>query len=69
MQTFSVKYGEPRRNRSFRVRGICKHDVLNPCWNNRKDDIPGKHWGGGLACEPCTNAAEDFAKTICGGVK
>jgi len=33
-------------------------DVLNPCWDNRKDDIPGKHWAGGPACEPCTKAAK-----------
>jgi hypothetical protein len=58
MRLFSVEYtSEPRRNRSFLVRGICKCDVLNPCWDNRKDDVPGRHWGGGPACEPCTKAA------------
>lgn len=58
MKTFRVEYTDkPWRNRSFKVRGICCYDVLNPCWDNRKDDIPGKHWGGGIACKPCTEAA------------
>lgn len=59
MKTFEVKYtNEPWRNRSFKVRGICKCDILNPCWDNRPNDIPGEHWAGGPACEPCTNAAK-----------
>ena len=59
MKTFSVNYADkPWFNHSFRVRGICKCDVLNPCWDNRKSDIPGQHWGGGPACEPCTKAAQ-----------
>lgn len=63
MKTFTVSYtGQPWRNRSFKVRGICKFDVLNPCWDNRKDDVPGKHWADepGFevpACEACTKAA------------
>jgi hypothetical protein len=60
---FTVQYAnQPWRNRSFAIRGICEHDVLNPCWDNRKTDIPGQHWGGGLACSPCTEAAK-AAKT------
>lgn len=31
----------------------CQYDVLNPCWDNRPDDVPGKHWGGGDACPEC----------------
>lgn len=60
---FSVTFqNEPWRNRSFMVRGICKCDVLNPCWDNRPDDIAGLHWASkpGFivpACEPCTEAA------------
>ncbi|HEX7720485.1 MAG TPA: hypothetical protein VF389_11815 [Woeseiaceae bacterium] len=56
---FSIEFeNEPRRNRAFMVRGICKHDVLNPCWDGRPGDVPGEHWGGGPACEPCTKAAQ-----------
>ena len=59
MRKFQVIYpNEPSRNRSFHVRGICKYDVLNPCWNNRSSDIAGEHWGGGKACGPCTEAAK-----------
>ena len=50
---------EPWRNRRFKVRGICKIDVLNPCWDDRPTDKPGQHWGGGPACEPCTKAAAE----------
>ena len=58
MQTFEVIYAnDPRRNRRFKVRGICEYDVLNPCWDNRRDDVPGKHWGGDAACAACTAAA------------
>lgn len=60
MEIFSVEYiNTPWRNHSFQVRGVCKYDVLNPCWDNRKSDIPGQHWGGGPACEPCTKAARE----------
>lgn len=32
----------------------CRHDVLNPCWDNRKTDVPGMHWSGlGAACPEC----------------
>lgn len=63
MRTFSVEFaGEPWRNRSFSVRGICKVDVLNPCWDACKDDVPGKHWGGGDACEACARAATQAKK-------
>lgn len=59
MKTFSVEYsGDARRNHSFKVRGICQHDMLNPCWDNRQSDIPGQHWGGGIACAPCRKVAE-----------
>lgn len=23
----------------------CTNDIRNPCWNNRKGDIHGQHWG------------------------
>lgn len=60
MKTFEVVFlDNPRRNVSFQVRGICKFDILNPCWDNRKDDIPGQHWGGGAACAACTKAAKE----------
>jgi len=35
----------------------CSNDILNPCWDDRADDVPGKHWGGGQACAFCTAAA------------
>ena len=57
-RTFSVTYSnEPWRDRTFKVRGICQFDVLNPCWDNRPDDKPGLHWGAGPACSACTCAA------------
>ena len=57
-KNFTVEYlDEPRRNQKFRVRGICEYDVLNPCFDNRPNDIPGQHWGGGAACEPCSRTA------------
>lgn len=31
----------------------CQYDALNPCFDNRPDDVPGKHWGGGDACPEC----------------
>jgi hypothetical protein len=37
--------------------GRCSNDVLNPCWADRPNDVPGKHWGGGEACAFCTAAA------------
>lgn len=58
MKNFTVAYtGQPWRNRTFKVRGVCKCDLLNPCWDNRKTDVPGEHWGGGPACAPCTELA------------
>lgn len=60
---FDVVYAnEPQRNRSFSVRGICQHDILNPCWDDREDDVVGQHWGGGPACAPCTEAALNAQK-------
>ena len=35
----------------------CHYDQLNPCWNNRPTDIPGRHWGGGNACPICSALA------------
>lgn len=35
----------------------CRCDYLNPCWSGRPTDVPGKHWGGGAACEVCTARA------------
>lgn len=32
----------------------CSLDRLNPCWDNRPTDVPGKHWGVGDACPQCT---------------
>jgi hypothetical protein len=44
-----------------RIRGICQFDILNPCWDNRKSDIPGKHWSGLCdACPACTKAALEY---------
>lgn len=65
MKQFTVRYAnEPWRNRSFRVRGICKIDVLNPCWDNRKTDISGQHWGGGAACASCIKEALAYAQWV-----
>lgn len=64
-KTFRVEYtGQPWRNRSFKVRGICQNDVLNPCWDSRPDDVPGQHWGGPefKACAACTRAAMEDKK-------
>lgn len=61
MKTFQVIYRDnPRRSFSFKVRGTCQFDVLNPCWDNRPTDVPGKHWGGDdiEACPACTAAAK-----------
>lgn len=60
MKNFQAIFpNEPWRNRLFPVRGICQFDVLNPCFNGRKSDVPGKHWSGeGDACKPCTDAAK-----------
>lgn len=59
MRTFQAIFpNQPWRSQSFPVRGICRYDVLNPCWDNRRSDVPGKHWSGlGNACKPCTEAA------------
>lgn len=63
MAKFEVVYrNQPWRNRSFKVRGICKCDVLNPCWDDRPTDRVGEHWASepGFfvpACEPCATAA------------
>lgn len=69
MRTFQAIFpGQPWRNRSFPVRGICQFDVLNPCWDNRPTDKPGVHWGSelgegkGTACAACTAAAKRPAK-------
>lgn len=68
MRTFQAIFlGQPWRNRSFPVRGICQFDVLNPCWDNRPTDKPGVHWGSepgaeGTACAACTAAAQRHAK-------
>lgn len=35
----------------------CTNDRLNPCWDGRPTDVPGKHWGGGVACAACTTRA------------
>ena len=58
MKIFHVVYANaPSRNRSFKVRGICEFDILNPCWDNRPSDVPGEHWGGSPSCEACRKAA------------
>lgn len=65
MQNFEVVYtGQPWRNRKFKVRGVCQYDVLNPCWDNRPTDVPGKHWGGDdiEACPACAKAAREHSK-------
>lgn len=64
-RTFSAIFlGEPWRNRSFKVRGICQFDVLNPCWDNRPKDRIGHHWASEpgfevKACAACTRAATE----------
>lgn len=35
----------------------CRADPLNPCFDGRPGDVPGRHWGGGDACAPCTARA------------
>lgn len=61
MRDFQVSYeGQPWRNRKFKVRGVCKFDVLNPCFDNRPTDVSGKHWAGGAACQACTEEAKKF---------
>lgn len=60
MKTFEVIYSsQPWRNRRFKVRGVCENDVLNPCWDNRPDDIVGKFWGEADidGCDACTKEA------------
>ena len=67
-KTFEVIYtGQPWRNRKFKVRGLCQHDVLNPCWDNRPTDKIGHHWASeeGFevpACAACTKAAQEHKK-------
>lgn len=56
LKTFEASFPNGRKV-SFQVRGICKFDILNPCWDNRQGDIPGQHWGGGKACAACTKEA------------
>jgi hypothetical protein len=33
--------------------GHCQVDIKNPCFDNRPNDVLGKHWGGGNACSHC----------------
>lgn len=48
----------PEMLRALQGLGLsCSTDVLNPCWDNRPEDIAGKHWGGGTACPHCTARA------------
>lgn len=64
MRTFEVIYtDQPRRNRKFKVRGVCEFDVLNPCWDNRPSDIPGTHWGDKnvKSCPACAKTARSTA--------
>ncbi|MCY1166579.1 hypothetical protein D9M73_65210 [compost metagenome] len=52
----------------------CQRDVLNACWDNRPDDVPGKHWGGGDSCPECTlraaiaKATKDFGSDVLFGL-
>lgn len=32
---------------------VCMFDHLNPCWDDRPSDAPGRHWGEGDACACC----------------
>jgi hypothetical protein len=49
-----MTYHEARNaDRAMRPKLYCQCDALNPCWDNRPDDVPGKHWGGGPACSHC----------------
>ena len=58
MKKFTVEYKNGHKH-SFMVRGICRYDILNPCWDNRSTDIPGKHWGDpeNDACDRCTKVS------------
>lgn len=40
-------------DRAMQPKLYCQCDVLNPCWDNRPNDVPGKHWAGGDACSHC----------------
>ena len=65
MKTFEVIYtNRPQLNRKFKVRGICQNDVLNPCWDNRPDDIPGTFWGekDTPSCAACAAEAKKVIK-------
>lgn len=65
MKKFTAIYkNEPHRNFTQTVRGVCQFDVLNPCWDNRPTDVPGKHWGGGEACTACTEAAAQHSNSF-----
>jgi len=48
----TFKEAQAAEDRGQRVL-YCQADPLNPCWDNRKDDVPGQHWGGGDACPEC----------------
>lgn len=57
MKTFEVAYkNQPWRTRRFKVIGVCRFDVLNPCWDGRKN-WDGKHWSGDDACDKCKKEA------------
>lgn len=50
----AMTYHEAREaDRRMSPKLYCQCDLLNPCWDNRPDDVPGKHWGGGDACSHC----------------
>lgn len=44
----------------------CTTDVLNPCWDARPTDKPGRHWGWGEACASCQAR---FALSLSGGAR
>lgn len=47
----AMTHHEARNAKSPKL--YCSADKLNPCWDNRPDDVAGKHWGGGEACPHC----------------
>lgn len=66
MRTFEIVYtNQPWRNRKFKVRGVCENDVLNPCWDNRPNDIPGTFWGERdiASCPACAAEAAKHTRS------
>lgn len=64
----AMTYDEAREKDHHGMRFMyCQCDVLNACWDNRPDDVPGKHWGGGDACPECNLRAAIAGATNASG--